>query len=70
VSALWIDRIVVAVIVAVAGIYLVRRAARRLSLAFARGRQGTGACDAVCGCGTGGDAAPASIVRPERAARR
>lgn len=49
-SAMWIDRISVAVILLAATAYLTRRVVRRVASAFGRGAS-SGACGTDCACG-------------------
>lgn len=49
-SAVWFDRAGVALIVAAASAYLLRRLARRASVAFGRGAAGSDPCATECGC--------------------
>ena len=49
-SAMWIDRMSVAVILLAASAYLARRVVRRVKSAFGR-RASSGACGTDCACG-------------------
>ena len=50
-SGAWFDRVGVALIVAAAGVYLLRRAVRRASVVFGPNASGSNECAADCGCG-------------------
>lgn len=49
-SGAWFDRVGVALIVAAAGAYLLRRLAQRASVAFGRGERDGNVCGTDCGC--------------------
>lgn len=62
-SAMWIDRISVAVILLAASAYLARSVVRRVASAFGHGATNTGACGVECGCETDSTGDPRRAFR-------
>jgi hypothetical protein len=56
VSAIWVDRVGVAVILLAASVFLARRIVHRLAIVFGPSPRTSDVCGTECGCGDGGGA--------------